>query len=62
MQFDINDAQIEYLRLALSEDLERNQEHIRWLASDEAEHEEDRDQQRAECERNIEQGQTPPRA
>ena len=53
MLIDLDETQIQYLRCVLSEDLDRNEDHIRFLQS--AEDEEDRDLQVAESENAIRQ-------
>jgi hypothetical protein len=56
MQLDLTEAQVEFLRCVLEEDLDRNRDHLDWLRSEEACEEEDKPQQQAECEHSIELG------
>jgi hypothetical protein len=57
MPLQLTEAQIEYLIGAVSEDRERNREHLEWLQSPEAAGEEDKELQRRECERGLEQAE-----
>ena len=54
MTVTLTDEQRDYLRSLIEDARERAQDHIEWLASESDE--EDKDQQRAECERSIEIG------
>jgi hypothetical protein len=55
MIIELNEAQADYIRCVLSEDLERHEGHREWLQSLDAADEEDKTQQFAECQNAIEQ-------
>jgi hypothetical protein len=49
---ELSDEVLAYLRIVISEDEDRNRDHLKWLEKNTEE--EDRELQRAECERTIE--------
>jgi hypothetical protein len=53
MLIELNEAQLTFLRCVLSEELDRNEDHLAFLQSAAAADEEDKELQTAECETAI---------
>ena len=55
MLIELTEAQAQFLRCVLSEEADRNEDHLNWLKTEAAANEEDKDQQIAECETALTQ-------